>query len=266
MMLGRNRSISEIPKLKMSNYRGVLPTPPATCDYTGPAQKTLRNVYLNDQYGDCVIAAGCHFRGVTSANAGSEVGFSNSDVLKMYKIIGGGGDNGADLSTAMRYWSSSGFTDGVKLMGWLSVDPTDPVEYRTAMWLFENLYYGIECPNQWFSPMPQRDDFTWDMAGSPVPRNGHSWVAVGYNDRGTLIDTWGLIGVMTDEAHAKYASRNAGGELYVMVSPDMIGKAQVKAPNGMNWHQLIEDFNALGGNLPVPPDLQPQLIDWADII
>lgn len=265
MKFGRNPSTWEIPKLKMSNYRGVLPTIPDTCDYSPAAQKTLRNVYLNDQLGDCVIAGGAHIRGVTSGNAGSEVGFSDSDIRLMYRIIGGGGDNGADLSTAMKYWTNPGFTDGVKLMGWLAINPADPVEYKTACYLFENIYFGISMPNRWISPSPQGDGFTWDVAGSPNQNNGHCFVAVGYDKTSVKIATWGMLGQFTDRAIATYGARNASGEVYVMISPDMIAKAQTKAPNGLNWHELITDFDAMGGNLPVPPDLEPKVIEWGDM-
>lgn len=261
-MLGRNPSQYEIPKLTFKNYAAVLPAIPATADYSANAQKTLRDVYLNNQLGCCVISAGAHIRGVTSGNAGNEVSFTSPEIRKMYSYIGGGGDNGANPIDALRYWSNTGFTDGTKLMGWLAVDPADPVEYKTACWLFENLFYGVACPNAWFNPMPQRDGFRWDVAGNPVGRNGHSWCAVGYNEQGMLIDTWGMIGLMTDAAHARYCTRSAGGELYVMISPDMVGKGMQRAPNGLNWHDLIVDFNLLGGNLPVPPDLEPTPINW----
>lgn len=264
MLLGRNRSTTEIPKLKLSNYRGVLPTPPATFDYSDKADATLRNVYLNDQYGCCVISAGAHIRGVTSANAGGEVAFADGDIKKMYRIIGGPGDNGANLQDAMSYWTKTGFTDGVKLMGWLAVDATNPTEYKTACWLFENLFFGIESPNHWFNPMPQGDDFVWDVAGPPVPRNGHCTAGVGYDEDGIKLSTWGMLGTLTDDAITRYGTRQSGGELYVLVSPDQIAKAQTKAPNGLDWHQLITDFNLLGGHLPVPEELQPQPISWAD--
>lgn len=267
-LLGRNPSTEEIPKLKMSNYRGVLPTPPASCDYSKAATRTLRNVYLNDQYGDCVIAGAAHIRGVTSGNAGDEIEFADHDILSMYRVIGPlsnngqHGDLGCDLKTAMDYWTRNGFTDGIKLMGWLAVDPTDPNEYRVACWLFENLYFGIACPNRWLNPMPQGDNFVWDVAGQPNRKNGHCISGVGYDSNGVKVSTWGLLGTLTDRAIENYCQRNAGGEMYVMISSDMIGKAQQKAPNGLNWHELISDFNLLGGNLPVPPDLEPQEINW----
>jgi hypothetical protein len=264
---GRNRSPYEVPKLRMSNYRaGALRTPPDEADYRSAAAKSLKRVYLNDQLGCCVISGGAHMRGVTSANAGSEVEFPDRDINRMYRIIGGGGDNGANLQTAMNYWLRQGFTDGVKLMGWLAVDAADPQEYKTACWLFENLYFGIECPSKWYNPMPSRSGFVWDAAGSPVPKNGHCVTGVGYNKDGVIISTWGMTGLLTDAAINKYCTRRGGGEIYVMISPDMIGEAQNKAPNGLNWHELITDFNLLGGNLPVPPDLEPQPIDWSQII
>lgn len=262
---GRNRSIWQIPKLKLANYLGQLPTAPPAVDYTDKAEKSLAEVYLNDQLGCCVISGGEHIRGVTSGNAGLEVIFSDPQTRADYREIGGGGDNGADLQTALEKWRNKGFQDGVKLMGWLAVDATIPAQYKAALYLFENLYFGIECPNKWFSPMPQQSGFVWDVAGSPVARNGHCIAGVGYTSTGVTVSTWGMTGLLTDGAIARYCVHSAGGELYVMLSPDMIAKAQVKSPTGLDWHQLITDFNLIGGNLPVPPDLQPTIINYEDM-
>ncbi len=45
-------------------------------------------------------------------------------------------------------------TDIHKIAGWMAVNAADPHEYRTALWLFENLYFGIELPDAWINPMP----------------------------------------------------------------------------------------------------------------
>jgi hypothetical protein len=78
-------------------------------------------------------------------------------------------------------------------------------------------------------------------------------MGMGFDSHGVKVDSWGLVGTLTWEAVAKYASATASGELHVMLSPDQLARGQSKAPNGVNWADLLDDFNQLGGNVPIPP-------------
>ena len=196
--------------------------------------------------------------GVETGNAGSQFIASNSQIISDYSAIGGyvpgkpNTDQGCNEPTALNYWTSKGFADGTKLLGWLAVDPTNKTEVMQTMYLFENLFFGMELPDKWISPFPESSGFTWDVAGDPDENNGHCIVGVGYNANGVLVDTWGLIGTLTWAAIQKYCIESAGGELYVMLTPDQLTKGQTTAPNGVAWSSLIADFDALGGNVPVP--------------
>ena len=131
----------------------------------------------------------------------------------------------------------------------MTVDPTNLEECRTALWLFENVYFGLELPDAWINPAPSASGFVWDVAGPSDPQNGHCVVGVGYTATGITIDTWGMTGLMTNAAVAKYATQASGGELYTVVSLDAVNKANQKAPNGFDWSQLIADFDSMGGNV-----------------
>ena len=122
---------------------------------------------------------------------------------------------------------------------------------KTALWLMENLYFGVELPDKWINPMPAASGFVWDVAGTADPSNGHCFVGVGYNEKGVQIDTWGMIGTITWAAVAEYASTVGSGELYTVLGPDGIAKASGKAPNGFDWSQLLADFDSMGGRLNV---------------
>jgi hypothetical protein len=248
--------------LRLQSYvTQKLPLPPPRCDYSTAARPSLSNIYLNDLLGDCVIAGGAHVRGVTSGGAGNLVLFTKEEIIRMYSAIGGYDprapllpdgsnptDQGCDEHTALEYWVKYGFTDSVKLAGWLAVDATNEVEVRTAIYLFENVFFGVELPEQWVKPFPEGPGFLWDIAGNPVPENGHCFIATGFDERGPAIDTWGMAGSISWKAVARYAVPSQGGALYALLSPDMIARARAKAPNGFNWAQLIADFDALGGN------------------
>lgn len=258
--LGRNRPVARCPRLSLGNYlmRG-LPAPPASVDYSPKAAKALSQMYLNNQLGDCVIAGMAHLVGVFTGNAGGPAAVYNSnEIIKLYSAIGGyvpghpNTDHGCDEQTALNYWQQHGAptpSGSHEIAGWISVNGADKSEYRTALWLFENLYFGIELPNAWINPFPGAPGFTWNVAGPPIPTNGHCVVGVGYSPKGVTICTWGILGLMTDAAIAKYATTVGSGELYTVVSHDALEKATQKAPAGFDWSQLVADFDSMGGHV-----------------
>jgi hypothetical protein len=265
--LGRTRPVARCPRLSLHNYlMRSLPMPPKACDYSKQGAAALSNVYCNDTLGDCVIAGIAHVVGVLTGNSGTKpYVYTQSQIIALYSAIGGyvpgkpATDQGCDEQTALNYWENNGAPAGSphKIAGWLTVNGADPTEYRTALWLFENLYFGIELPDKWVTPMPSSSGFTWDVAGPPVQDNGHCVVGVGYTPQGVTIGTWGMKGLMTDAAIAKYATRAGNGELYTVVSQDGINKATQKAPNGFDWSQLVADFDSMGGTVAKPTATPP---------
>jgi hypothetical protein len=263
--LGRKRPVARCPRFALKNYlTRNMPAPPAACDYTKGAAAALSKMYDNDTLGDCVIAGMAHVVGVLTGNAGSKPFlYSNAQIIGLYSAIGGyvpgdpATDQGCDEQTALNYWENNGAlppkttspTGAHKIAGWMTVDSTNVEEWQTALWLFENLYFGIELPDAWINPMPSASGFTWDVAGPSDPNNGHCVAGVAYTSAGVTIDTWGMTGLMTNAAVAKYPNQASGGELYTVVSMDAIGKANQKAPNGFDWSQLIADFDSMGGNV-----------------
>jgi hypothetical protein len=222
-------------------------------------------MYDNDTLGDCVIAGMAHVVGVLTGNAGAPPFLYTKDqIIALYGAIGGyvpgdpSTDQGCDEQTALNYWENNGAWppnstppdgDSHRIAGWMAVDAADPSEYRIALWLFENLYFGMELPDEWVNPTPSASGFVWDAASDPDPNNGHCVAGVGYTAAGVTIDTWGMTGLLTDAAVAKYASLKANGALYTVVSQDAINKASQKAPNGFDWSQLIADFDSMGGKV-----------------
>jgi hypothetical protein len=256
--MGRKRPVARCPRLSLRNYltRGI-PAPPAACDYTKAAKSALSKVYENDTLGDCVIAGMAHVVGVLTGNSGAKpFVYSNQQIVTLYSAIGGyvpgnpATDQGCDEQTALNYWENNGAPVGAhKIAGWLAVEGTDAAEVRTALWLFENLYFGMELPDKWITPFPSASGFTWDAAGPPNPNNGHCVVGVGYTAQGVAIDSWGMTGLITDAAIAQYATTAANGALYTIVSQDGLNKATQKAPAGFDWSQLVADFDSMGGTV-----------------
>jgi hypothetical protein len=110
-----------------------------------------------------------------------------------------------------------------KIAGCLAVNGNDATEVRTALWLFENLYFG------------------WNCRTTEALRCRR-----GYTAQGVVIDSWGMTGLITDAAIAKYATTSANGALHTVVSQDGLNKAMQKAPAGFDWSQLVADFDSIG--------------------
>jgi hypothetical protein len=159
-------------------------------------------------------------------------------------------DNGGDEQIVLNYWREHGLIQGRRrIAGHIFVDATDIETVKSAIWLFENVYFGVELPNNWIDPYPSGNGFVWALAGKPNPENGHAFAGIGYDHQGVYISTWGMVGIMTWDAVRHYASRGADGELHCVISPDSLIRATHKTPHGFDWSQLVADFDSAGGNI-----------------
>ena len=254
-LFGRRTPTKPTARLRLRNYliEGAS-TPPAACGYTYKARPQVHQMYGNDALGDCVEAAVGHTIGVFGANAGAWWTFTTDQIIEMYSQMGGyipgneTTDNGTDIAVALSIWERVGVTGpggNHKIAGALSVNAADPEECRQAIWLFENLILGLDLPDAWINPFPSDSGFVWDFAGPADPNNGHCVVAAAYDPASVYIATWGLIGGMTNAALAEYCVPSSGGELYVVLSKDILYRATQRSPGGLNWAQLLSDFAAL---------------------
>ena len=257
--MGRTRPPRGSPKLQLATYSTW--TPPATppsCDYSQKAKPALSKTYLNEKIGSCVVASGYHVLGTMTGNAGGVFVANDKQIISDYSAIGNynpavpSSDKGADEQTALNYWVKNGFADGSKLAGWVAVDATNRAEIQAAIYLFENIYFGMEMPDSWIHPMPTSSGFVWRVSGEGNPNNGHCVMGTGYNDVGIQIVSWGLSGTVTWDAVAEYAVAKSGGEMYVLLSPAQLLRGMQKAPNGVDWNALVADFQGMGGKISDP--------------
>lgn len=263
--LGRLRP-AERPKLYLSDYLKLeavvesVASGPTVFDFSLNASAALSQMYTNDTLGSCTAAGVGHAVGVLTGNASPDhpTVFTDQQIIAFYSATSGyipgnpSTDNGADEVVVLNYWTSTGISgpDGAhKIAGYMSVDASNPVEVRTAAWLFENLYFGVELPDAWISPFPSSSGFIWDVAGPADPSNGHCFAGCGYNKSGVIISTWGMLGTLTYDALSKYVVPSANGELYTVVSQDGLNRAMQKFPIGLTWGQITADFDALGGKV-----------------
>ena len=255
--MGRRRPIARGPRFSLKNYlMRDMPPPPASIDYSASAAAFLSQILGNDTLGDCTAAGAFHTGGVLLGNASAPIPYTTDNVIAFYSATTGyipgdeATDQGGDEQTVLNYWRQTGLLPNQhQIAGWLGVNGADQTEVMTAVWLMENVYFGVELPDEWINPFPSASGFIWDVAGDPDQNNGHCFVGVGYNAQGVQIDTWGMIGTITWAAIAKYATTEGQGELYTVLGPDGIAKATAKAPSGFDWSQLAADFDSMGGNV-----------------
>lgn len=261
LSFGRNKPKARYPRLSLKAYLAkALPNPPPLWNWQRLAKNSLSQMYLNDSLGDCVIAATGHAEGVFTGNAnnGNPIILTNDQIISLYSAIGGYDpsktqpdgsnptDNGCDIQTALSYWGTKGLISGQhEIQGYLAVNPSDMIELQLAIFLFENLIFGLELPDNWISPFPEFSGFVWDVAGSGDPNNGHCILGFGFNHLGINVSTWAMEGLMTYAAISKYCSDVNQGEVFTVISQDSINKAIARAPNGFNWNQLLRDFNSI---------------------
>jgi len=238
---------------------GFMPPLPADGAHwaTPPAMSALRQMYLNDNLCDCVIADFAHLIGVLTGNANPPaVIYTPQQIETEYGVCGyvpgdPATDQGCDEITVLNYLKSTGFPDSTgnqhKIAGWLALNAADPTEWEEACYLFLNVIFCMELPDAWINPFPAADNWTWRVAGAPDPSNGHCFGMPGYFPRQKIgrIYTWGMVGNITYAAIEKYGVDAAGGGVYTVLSQDLIEKAKQIAPNGLNWAQLEADFAAL---------------------
>ena len=255
--LGRTRPRARAPRLSLKNYlMRSLPAPPAAVDYSKAAYAGLHMILGNDATSDCTAAGIMHIEDIWRGNvSGASQPVSADEAIAFYSASTGyvpgdsTTDQGGNEIDVMNYAMQHGlFADGSgKIAGYVAINGADPDEVKTALWLFENVYFGVEMPDRWINPIPTYDDWTWDVAGEPDMQNGHAFIGCAYDSAKVRICSWGMTGFITFEAIAKYATTPNSGELFAILSKDAIDKASGKAPSGFDFTQLSADLQALGG-------------------
>lgn len=249
--LGKKAPRLDSRNLKLANYLkpGVTFNPPAESSWVVDVPSW--GMMENDQLGDCVIAGAGHsiqqwtFYVKEKLGQGQMVVVPDNQILTAYEKVGGyvpgdpSTDNGCDMLTALKYWRKTGI-GGHKILAFVQVDPTKPLEWMSAIELFGNLYIGLALPlsaqNQeaWTVPDggPEGD-------GSPGSWGGHCVPIMAYSPQSLTCVTWGQTLKMSHNFFAGYCD-----EAYAVLSQDWLDAQQV-APSSFNLAQLQEDLAAL---------------------
>lgn len=249
--LGRKRPKALPACLKLEPYINQnVELPPSINRRDKAAQSTAR-MYLNDEYGDCVIAGKGHWLGVVSSNDSDSPGIvmcTDQEILSQYHSICGPGDNGCNITDVLDVMRSAGFIASGqrhKIDGYVSVDWTNQQVVKAALVLFGGLVLGINLPKAWTS------NAVWDVTNTQIV-GGHDVTAIDYDDSGVYISSWGRIYRITWPA---FQSRQWIEECYALLGPDWYGNDQVNSTTGLATAVLRDDLAKIANG--VIPDIGP---------
>lgn len=232
--------------LKLAKYLAPSVIPPAEVSWI--MKVAGWPMLLNDSLGDCVPAAGWHSVEQWSHYA-NPPGYvpTDADALKTYEVVGGyvpgnpATDNGCVILDMLNYWRQTGIGSH-KISGYVSVDLKNQDEIKAAIWLFGNLFLGIQLP---VTAQSQQDAWTvadggvYTDAGAPGSWGGHCVPVMAASPMSLTCITWGQRMKMSWNFLSDYAD-----EAYAILSPDWIGKGNV-SPGNVDLETLQADLAAL---------------------
>lgn len=235
------------PPLRLGTYfdpARMAAAPPVSTNRRAKAAASLARMYLNDQYGDCVIAGKAHALGLWSANdAAAVVLATDSEIYDQYQSICGPGDNGCYITDVLDVMKAKGFKAGGKLYkidGYVAVDWRNKLAVQVAQYVFGATTIGIDLPQAWTSAA------VWDVTNTPIV-GGHDVTPIDYDDQGVYVSSWGRVYLMT---WAAFTSTRWVSEYYALLAPLWYGDDKL-APNGIDVAALKSDLTALGnGQVP----------------
>lgn len=170
----------------------ALPAPPEAVDNTNGV--TAWGMMRNDQLGDCTIAGVGHCQQVATLNTGSETTPSDDLIEAGYEKYCGyvpGNDStdqgGVELDILAGI-KRDGFA-GMKLLGFVSPDPTNINHVKKAIAYFGSVYVGAELP------LSAQNSGVWDVVsgtnGVAGGWGGHCMVSPKYDATLAPFITWG---------------------------------------------------------------------------
>jgi hypothetical protein len=258
--LGRIKPRSGQKSLRLSMYmkaEGVAAMkPPSTVNYSAKAASSISRMFLNNQFGCCVVADHAHLVGVWSANDSDSPGIvipTDQEIYDQYQKICGPGDNGCNIADFCAYVQKNGFVAGgkvYKIDGRVSIDHTNPTEVKLGVYLFGGVKLGINLPQEW---LDSPENGVWSPTNSEIV-GGHDVLALGYNESGVIVSTWAGKRLITWEA---MADRRFVDEAHICLAELWYNKDGL-APCGINVSKLRNDLQALAnGQIPDDPTPAP---------
>jgi hypothetical protein len=194
----------------------------------------------NRELGCCTIAAIGHAFQAWTVYGDRPWRPTDEGIVAAYDKINGGVDQGAAMLDALKLARKEGI-DGHRISAFVSVNPQDHDQVRTAHYLFGGLYFGANLP---VATQEQLDKAqTWHVgegsAFAPGSWGGH---ALNLYDTGKdvlVVPTWGKLQKLTWAWWDRYVD-----EAYAVLEDLYVGDDDVR-PEGFSLAKLAEDISAL---------------------
>jgi hypothetical protein len=241
--LGRKKSKPDSRTLRFRDYFRPLEFVPPPKDENWYGKVSSWNMYGNDQYGSCGMAALGHAQEAWTTYAeGIEAGPTLDQVLNAYNILSPH-DDGVDMLTSLKFFAKTGI-GGKKIAAYVALEPGNLEQAKLAIQLFGGVYFGLNLPDA-ITSAPDMLKIHWDVATCGKvgdPNNGHAVWLSGYKSSDFFFFepiTWGQRISMSATAYQDW-----GEECYAIVSPQWINKVGY-SPSGFNLAQLLVDRAAI---------------------
>jgi hypothetical protein len=248
------------PRLTLEKYldprtalsRAGLPPVPLTVDVDRASRVADWPMYLNDQLGDCTIAAVAHMYGAWTCYAGgTEALFSDNQVQAVYSRAGGyvpgdpSTDNGCMMSDVLADQRAAGMTDIAgrvhRVAGYAAFgNPADEMLLGQVLDVFGTVYVGINCQASILTEFSDGQPWTW-TPGEPV-EGGHAICLqrrLGSGGAPLEYVTWGALQPATTDFQA-----NAAEEAWAVVTEDWL-QASGTSVEGLDLQQLLADMRCI---------------------
>src|SRR5881296_1429824 len=193
------------------------PAPPAY-DFDLEHPGTPTPMFLNDTYGDCVIAGRAHQTlRFEKLEQRSEIAISDKEVIDEYLKETGGDDTGLIVLDSLKLWRKRGWRAAgarYRIRAFAQIDPRSEDEIRSAVYLDIGVGLGLLLP---LTASRQIDaGKPWDVGRGPGSKpgswGGHYVYVPAYTEVGPVCVTWGRKQPMTWAFLQKYCD-----EAYVII-------------------------------------------------
>jgi hypothetical protein len=245
------------PRLTLERYldprtalsRHGLPPVPRNVDVDRASAVQSWPMYLNDQIGDCTIAAVGHMYGAWTEYAGGhEALFDDGQVQTVYSRVGGyvpgdpSTDQGCVMQDVLADQQQNGMTDqdgklhqvaGFAAFG----NPADELLLGQVLDVFGTVYVGINVQQQMEDEFAHQQPWTWQRHGQVI--GGHAVCLQRRLGRGRApleYVTWGALQPATTSFQA-----HAADEAWAVVTHDWLS-ANGTTVEGLDLEQLLADM------------------------
>lgn len=247
MRLGWAEGPDDPRTLRLSTYTTPDMPPPPT------ATNWLKRVsdwpmLANDRIGDCVPVACAHLiQAWTRYACNTEIRIPEPDVINAYSAISGynpttgANDYGCRSLDALNFWRRAGI-GGRRVVAYVQLDHTDPVELMTAVHLFGGVYVAAQLPIAADTQFRARQTWsvTRDAAGRRGSWGGHAMHLGAYGSTGLSLTTWGRVQRATWAWWGRY-----GAEAFAVVSSDWLDRLGGRNPLGFDLDQMLADLRRI---------------------